>query len=74
MENEESAKEYSNGEVTVIWKPRVCQHAGECVKGSPTVFRPKEKPWISVDQASTDEMIATIKKCPSGALTYRMNE
>jgi uncharacterized Fe-S cluster protein YjdI len=73
MEKKEIVKEYDNGELTVIWKPRTCIHAAECVKGSPNVFRPNEKPWISIDQATTEELMATIKKCPSGALSYRLN-
>ena len=24
--------EYTNGELTIIWKPELCQHAGICVK------------------------------------------
>ena len=67
-------KEYTNGEVTIIWKPELCAHAGECVKALPNVYKPKEKPWIQAEGADTDALIAQINKCPSGALTYRMNE
>ncbi len=66
-------KEYTNGEVTVVWKPGLCFHAKECVHGLPDVFKPKDKPWIQVDNATSDALIETIKKCPSGALTYYMN-
>ncbi len=67
---EEIAKEYSNGEVTVVWKSTKCKHAAACVRNSPDVFRPKERPWIDVSQASSEELMSTIDKCPSGALTY----
>ena len=53
-------KEYTNGEVTIIWQPGLCQHAGICTKTLPNVYHP-------------EELIAQIKKCPSGALSYRMN-
>ena len=33
---------YTNGEVTVVWKPGVCIHSGICVKGLPEVFDNKE--------------------------------
>lgn len=36
--------EYSNDELTIIWQPEVCQHAGICVKMLPQVYRPKERP------------------------------
>ncbi|MCB9232825.1 MAG: (4Fe-4S)-binding protein [Bacteroidia bacterium] len=62
-------KEYSNGEITVVWQPGKCQHAAECVKGSPNVFRPREKPWINVEGGTTESIRNTVHKCPSGALT-----
>lgn len=67
-------KEYSNGELTVVWKPGLCIHAGECVKRLPTVYKPKEKPWISIENAGTDALIKQINACPSGALSYYLNE
>lgn len=50
------------------------QHAGICVKTLPGVYKPKERPWIQIENATTAELIAQIKQCPSGALTYRMNK
>jgi uncharacterized Fe-S cluster protein YjdI len=67
-------KEYTNGEVTVVWQSGKCTHSANCVRNSPDVFQPKEKPWIKIDGASTQKIIETIKKCPSGALTYYHNK
>lgn len=67
-------KEYSNGEVTVIWKPDLCIHSGICVKTLPKVYRVTERPWIKVESATTQQLIDQINKCPSGALSYRMND
>ena len=69
----EIIKEYSNGDLTVIWKPKTCIHAAECVKRLPKVYRPDEKPWIQVEHATTAELKQQIDACPSGALSYRMN-
>lgn len=66
-------KEYSNGEVTVVWKPELCIHSGICVQGLGDVFKPKEKPWIKVNAASTEAIVNQVKKCPSGALSHYMN-
>ena len=66
-------KEYSNGEVTVVWKPDLCIHSGICVKGLGEVFKPKEKPWVKVEAASTDAIVNQVKECPSGALSHYMN-
>lgn len=67
-------KEYSNGEVTVIWQAEKCIHSGICVKGLPKVFKPDEKPWINIEGASTEDIIHQVKQCPSGALGFYMNE
>ena len=64
-------KEYSNGEITVVWKPKKCQHSGNCVKGLPKVFNPKARPWITLETASTKEIVAQVGKCPSGALSIK---
>ena len=67
-------KEYTNGELTIVWKPGKCIHAGECVKALPKVYNPNERPWLKVENATTDELKAQIKTCPSGALSYYMND
>ena len=68
----EIVKEYSNNEITVLWKPKTCIHAAECVKRLPNVYKPKEKPWITIENATTKELINQIDKCPSGALLYNL--
>ncbi len=64
-------KEYSNGEITLVWKPDLCIHSGKCVQGLGDVFDPKRKPWIDVSQASSNEIITQVGKCPSGALSIK---
>jgi len=64
---------YTNGEVTVVWKPEICQHSTICWNGLIQVFNPNEKPWIKMDGASTERIIEQVKKCPSGALSYFVN-
>jgi uncharacterized Fe-S cluster protein YjdI len=66
--------EYSNGEITVLWQPAVCIHSGNCVKNLAAVFKPQERPWIRTENASSEEIMNAIDKCPSGALAYRKNE
>lgn len=66
----EIRKEYTNGELTVVWKPGKCIHAKECVKTLPQVYNPAEKPWIKAENATVEELKNQISKCPSGALSY----
>ena len=70
----EIIKEYTNGEVTVVWKPALCIHSEICAKTLPKVYNPNERPWIKAENATTEELINQIKRCPSGALSYRMND
>lgn len=67
-------KEYSNGEVTIVWKPDLCIHSANCVNGLPGVFDTQKRPWIDANGASTEQIINQVKKCPSGALTTYKNK
>ncbi|MGQ2985302.1 (4Fe-4S)-binding protein [Flavobacterium sp.] len=64
-------KEYQKDNLTVIWEPKKCIHAGICVKTLPKVYDPKATPWVNCNNASVDELKAQIDACPSGALSYR---
>jgi uncharacterized Fe-S cluster protein YjdI len=67
-------KEYSNGETTVVWEAEKCIHSAICAKGLPEVFKPRERPWVKIDAAKTEAIIHQVKQCPSGALSYYMND
>jgi len=66
-------KKYSNGEVTIVWKPDLCIHSALCFKGLGEVFHPQSLPWITPEKGSTAAIIEQVKKCPSGALSHYMN-
>jgi len=72
MSEREIIKEYINGDLTVIWKPKKCIHAAVCVEKLPDVYNPNEKPWIKAENASIADLKNQIQACPSGALTYKM--
>lgn len=73
MEDKKITKHYTNGEVTVVWQPHMCMHSTKCFKGLPTVFDPRNRPWVSPAGAGTDAIIAQVDACPSGALSYYRN-
>ena len=66
-------KEYSNGEVTIVWQADKCIHSEKCWRGLPDVFDPDNRPWINADGADTPAIKKQIDQCPSGALSYYMN-
>jgi uncharacterized Fe-S cluster protein YjdI len=71
---EEIVKRYSNGEVTVVWKPAVCIHSTICFAGLPAVFDPRRRPWVDIQAASSDAIVKQVRKCPSGALSVFRND
>lgn len=67
-------KTYSNGEITINWEASKCSHSGVCVRSLPKVYNPQARPWIKIENASSEELKHQISKCPSGALTYEENK
>jgi uncharacterized Fe-S cluster protein YjdI len=66
-------KKYTNGEVTIVWKPSLCIHSALCFKGLGDVFHPQELPWITPEKSTSEKIIDQVRKCPSGALSYYLN-
>lgn len=74
MPNQAIIREYSNGEVTIVWQPAKCIHSTICFRSLPQVFNPQERPWVKIEAASTARLIEQVKSCPSGALSYKMDQ
>jgi uncharacterized Fe-S cluster protein YjdI len=70
-DRDDTAREYSNGDITVVWQPGKCMHSGICVAGLGKVFNPRRRPWVDLSKATTEAIIATVKECPSGALSLK---
>ena len=66
-------KNYVGKEITIHDNRRICSHAEECVNNLSSVFKLNSRPWIDPDSAKAEEIIDTIRKCPSGALSYSIN-
>ena len=56
--------------ITLYDNRGICAHAGVCTDRLKTVFLMGKEPWIDPDGASVEEIIETVEKCPSGALSY----
>ena len=73
-ETPDITKTYTNGEITVVWKPSVCVHSKVCWTQLSEVFNPKARPWINMDSATTERIAEQVDRCPSKALSYFRNE
>ena len=61
--------------LTVAFEGKRCIHARFCVLESPAVFLANVKgPWIKPDAESAENLMHTIRQCPSGALTYQRHD
>lgn len=65
------AREYRSGEIVVSWEPEYCIHVANCLQGLPQVFDVRERPWITIDAASAEEIADVVMSCPTGALHFR---
>ena len=71
---EDKKQAYIGSNITIYDNRSLCAHAGYCTDNLATVFRMKQEPWINSDAATIEDIITTIKKCPSGALSYSVND
>lgn len=63
-------KPIETDDLTIHFDGKTCIHARRCVLGLPGVFDPDARPWIQPGETPTDEIVAIIEACPSGALSY----
>lgn len=66
-------RDYPGKEITIHDNRKICSHAAECVNNLPTVFKLGSRPWINADGSGLQDIINTIRKCPSGALSYSVD-
>jgi uncharacterized Fe-S cluster protein YjdI/CDGSH-type Zn-finger protein len=69
-----NARVYTAPGVTVFYDRGRCVHFAECVRGLPEVFEATKRPWIQPDKASAEKVAEVVRRCPSGALHYRLKE
>ncbi len=66
--------DYVGKKITIHDNRGICAHAGYCTDNLASVFKLKKEPWIDPDGAAAEEIVDTIKKCPSGALSYTVDD
>ncbi len=65
---------YQTTRITIHDNRSICAHAGRCTDGLDSVFKYKSEPWIDPAGDAIEAIIETIRSCPSGALSYTLDE
>jgi CDGSH-type Zn-finger protein len=65
---------YQGKEITIHDNRSICAHAGYCTEGLPAVFRQHQEPFVDPGGASYGDIIDIINRCPSGALSYTIED
>jgi CDGSH-type Zn-finger protein len=63
---------YQGQSIAIHDNRAMCSHAGHCTDGLAAVFKYGAEPWIDPDGAPVAAIVAMIRKCPSGALSYTL--
>lgn len=64
---------YRGQDLTIVYDRYLCMGAGYCGELE-AVFGAHDAPKYEPDAAPVEEIIATIKRCPSGALSYQIKD
>ena len=67
-------EDHEGNGITIHDNRGLCAHAGRCTDGLPVVFRLGVEPWIAASAADAETIANAITQCPSGALSYSINE
>jgi CDGSH-type Zn-finger protein len=65
-------KAFVGKRITIFDNRAICAHAAYCTDELAAVFRHRDTPWIDPDAAEVSQIMETIRKCPSGALSYAL--
>jgi CDGSH-type Zn-finger protein/truncated hemoglobin YjbI len=61
---------YVGQQVTILDNRGLCAHSGFCTDRLASVFRLGEEPFVRPSGGRLDEIVAVVRACPSGALSF----
>jgi CDGSH-type Zn-finger protein len=61
---------YVGEPITILDNRGICAHSGFCTDRLASVFRLGQEPFVDPNGARMEEIIAAVRNCPSGALSY----
>ena len=71
MSDDRKVYEFPGKQVNTSWDERLCIHVQECTRARGELFKSGRKPWGEPDRGEPDYLAEVVRRCPTGALTYR---
>lgn len=68
------ARVYETDDLVIEWHPERCVHVARCMQSAPAVFDSSRRPWVVPEAGTTEEIVAAVEACPTGALRYRRTD
>lgn len=74
MSDDTKVYRFDGKKVDVAWDGRLCIHVQECTRASGKLFESGRKPWGQPDLGEPEYVAEVVRRCPTGALTYRRKD
>ena len=65
---------YEGKSITIFYEDRLCMSASECNRAEGGLFMKGRNPWCDPDTMSPDAAAEIVRRCPSGALSYKRKD
>jgi CDGSH-type Zn-finger protein/uncharacterized Fe-S cluster protein YjdI len=65
---------FPGDKIDTAWDGRLCIHIGECTRAKGELFQSGRDPWGQPDRGEADYVAEVVRRCPTGALTYRRKD
>jgi CDGSH-type Zn-finger protein/truncated hemoglobin YjbI len=65
---------YPGQQVTIFDNRGICQHSGFCTDRLSSVFHAGGEPFVTAAGGRTDDIVAAVRACPSGALSFALDD
>ena len=64
---------YEGQQINILDNRGICAHSGFCTDRLASVFHLRQEPFITPSGGRLDEIIQSVRACPSGALSYAID-
>jgi len=74
MSDDKKVYRFQGEMMEVTWDGRLCIRVQECTRAKGALFATGRQPWGQPDRGQPDDVAEVVRRCPTGALTYRRKD